>query len=222
MSKPFPTRKNKRRNRRNAPNQSLVPAPRRALIPSQRPRIERAIFRFSGASVTNATSAGYSWISITSDLFSNASPWTALSNLYMFVRPLYARVTVTSNRSTGSSDNPVVGFVATPDGAAVGTTAMNISTFEAPNVMTRTLGPGVEVSYSFQPYIAITAYSTAVASGYVPMKCPRVSLNTMPKIYFGDLLLLTPGVVLTSSAHYIQGKIEFVYAFDTLDNANIQ
>ena len=113
-----------------------------------------------------------------------------------------------------------MGFVATPDGAAVGTTAMNISTFEAPNVMTKTLPPGVEVSYPFNAYVAIAAYNTPT-NGYVPMKAPRVSINSMPRIYFGDVLLLTPGVVITTSANYIQLKVEYVMEFDTIDNTNI-
>lgn len=99
---------------------------------------------------------------------------------------------------------------------------MNVSTFEAANVHTRTLGPGTEVTYFYRPHIAVSAYLSAVASGYIPMPCPRVSLNSMPKIYFGDVLLLTPGVNVTTTANYIQAKIEFVFAFDTLDNANIQ
>lgn len=177
--------------------------------------------RLSGASFNLATSSGYSWITIDSTLFASSSPWTALSSLYMFVRPLYVRVTVTAARSTGTSDNPVVGFVATPDGTQVGTTAMNVSTFEAPNCITRTLGPGKEESYSFRPYVAIAAYATP-SNGYIPLACPRVSLNSMPRIYYGDVLMLTPGVTLTTTANYIQVKVEFVFEFDTIDNGNIQ
>lgn len=127
----------------------------------------------------------------------------------------------TSARATSSTDMPTVGFAATPDGNAVGTTSMSISTFEAPNCISRTLGPGQEVAYSFRPYIAVAAYNTPT-NGYVPMQCPRVSLNSMPLIYFGDILFSTPGVTLTSTANYVSIKLEFVFEFDTLDNANIQ
>lgn len=215
---------NKSRNSRKpnkAANQSLVANPRGNLIPSQAKRVERAVYRNSGAAVTNGTTAGYSWLTIDSTSFASASPWTALSNLYMFVRPLYCKVTVTANRATGSADNPVVGFAATPDGVAVGTTAMNINTFEAPNCVSKSLGPGQEVSYYFKPYVAVAAYNTP-SNGYMPMVCPRLSINSLPRIYYGDILFLTPGVVLTSSANYIQIRIEHVFEFDTIDNANIQ
>lgn len=215
------SRKNRTQRKKNVRNQTTVPVPRGVLIPSQQRRQERAVFRFSGASVTNATTAGYSFFTIDSATFANASPWTALSNLYMFVRPLYAKITVTACRATSSSDNPIIGFAATPDGVPVGTTAMNVSTFEAPNCISKSLGPGQEVSYSFKPYVAIAAYQTPV-NGYIPMVCPRVSTNSLPRIYFGDILLLTPGVTLTTSANYIQGRVEFVFEFDTIDNANVQ
>lgn len=214
-------RKSKRaRNQSGKKDQTLVSIPKGPKIPSQVPRQERLVARYSGASFTLATSAGYAWLTIDSTQFAVASPWTALSNLYMFVRPIGCKVTLTASRSTGSGDNPVVGFVATPDGAAVGTTAMNISTFEAPNVMTRTLPPGVETSYSFDAYVAIAAYNTPT-NGYVPMRAPRVSINSIPRIYFGDVLLLTPGVTITSTANYVQVKIEYVMEFDTLDNTNV-
>lgn len=210
-----------RQPKKNVSQQSLVPVPRGNLIPSQAKRVERTMVRLSGASFNLATSSGYAWITIDSTLFASSSPWTALSNLYMFVRPLYVRVTVTAARSTGTSDNPVVGFVATPDGTQVGTTAMNISTFEAPNCITRTLGPGKEESYSFRPHVAIAAYATPT-NGYIPLPCPRVSLNSLPRIYYGDVLMLTPGVNLTTTASYVQVKVEFVFEFDTIDNGNIQ
>lgn len=212
-------RRNK--SKKNVSNQALVPSPKGNLIPSQAKRIERTVLRLSGASFTNATGAGYAWFTVNSNVFGGSSPWTALSGLYMFVRPLYARVTVTASRATGTSDMPVVGFAATPDGNAVGTTSMNISTFEAPNCISHTLGPGREVSYTFRPYIAIAAYNTPT-NGYVPMQCPRVSLNSLPLIYFGDILAGTPGVNLVTTANYLVAKIEFVFEFDTLDNANIQ
>lgn len=220
------SRKSQNRNRKSkaansVSQQSLVSVPRGPLIPSSAKRVERAVLRLSGASVTNATTAGYSWYTIDSTSFSGASPWTALSNLYMFVKPLYCKVTVTACRATSSSDNPVVGFAATPDGVPVGTTSMNVSTFEAPNCISRSLGPGQEVSYTFKPYVAVAAYNTP-ANGYLPMVAPRCSINSLPRIYYGDLLFLTPGVVLTSTANYIQIRVEHVFEFDTIDNANIQ
>ncbi len=213
--------RNKSRKPNKASQQSLVANPRGNLIPSQAKRVERAVLRLSGSSVTNATSSGYSWYTIDSTVFSSASPWTALSNLYMFVRPLYCKVTVTACRATSSSDNPIVGFAATPDGNPVGNAGMNISTLEAPNCVSRSLGPGQEVSYHFKPYVAVAAYNTPT-NGYLPMVCPRLSINSLPKIYFGDILLLTPGVVLTTTANYIQMRVEFVFEFDTIDNTNTQ
>jgi len=178
--------------------------------------------RFGGSSVTNATGSGYSFFRIDSNLWSQSSPWTQLAALYMFCRPLYCRATITAARSTGTTDNPVVAFIPTPDGSVAGTTAMNISTFEAATGRTVSLGPGQEVSYTFEPYIAQAAYASAVTTGYFPQKCPRLSLNSLPLVYFGDLLLLTPGVNLVTSGNYIQMKLEFVFEFDTLDVSNIQ
>ncbi len=215
-------RKRQSRNpKKNVSQQSIVPTPKGNLIPSQAKRVERAVLRLSGASFTLATASGYAYFTIDSTVFSGASPWTALSNLYMFVRPLYARITVTSCRATGTSDNPIVGFAATPDGVPVGTVSMSLNTFEAPNCISRALGPGKEESYSFKPYVAIAAYNTP-ANGYIPMVCPRVSINSLPRIYFGDILLLTPGVNITTTANYVSVKVEFVFEFDTIDNANIQ
>lgn len=214
-------RRSKRiKTKRSQNDKSIVPGPRSNILPSQSKRTERLVARYSGSSFSLGTSSGYSFFTIDSSQLSNASPWTALSGLYMFVRPILAKVTITGARSTASSDNPVVGFASTPDGAAVGTTAMNISTFEAPNTVSKTLPPGGEVSFTFKPYIAIAAYNTPT-NGYVPMQCPRVSLNSLPRIYFGDILLLTPGVVITSTANYIQLKVEYVMEFDTIDNSNI-
>lgn len=217
-------RKDKRT--RNAQKQSkssnaLVSIPRSPLTPSFTRRRERLTARYSGASVTLATGAGYSWFTIDSTRFVDASPYTALANLYMFMRPIGVKVTVTAARSTGTSDNPFIGIVATPDGIAVGSTSMNISTFEAPNVWTRTCPPGVEISYYLDAYVALAAYNTP-SNGYVPLKSPRVSINTAPRIYFGDLLIATPGVTLTTTANYLQIKLEYVVEFDTIDNANVQ
>lgn len=205
-----------------ASSQSLVPRPSRPLIPSSAKRVERTMLRFSGSGVTNATTSGYSYYRIDSNVWTSSSPWSQLSALYMFVRPLYVRATLTAARSTGTADNPVVAFVPTPDGSAVGSAAMNLNTFEAPAGRTHTLGPGQEVSYTYEPYIAQTAYASAVASGYFPLRCPRLSLNSLPLVYYGDILVLTPGVNLVTSANYIQFKLEFVFEFDTLDTLNVQ
>lgn len=191
-------------------------------MPSSAKRVERTTIRFGGSSVTNATGSGYSFFRIDSNLWSQSSPWTQLAALYMFCRPLYVRATVTAARSTGTTDNPVVAFVPTPDGSVAGTTAMNISSFEAPTGRTFTLGPGQEVSYTYEPYIAQAAYLSAVSTGYFPQKCPRLSINSLPLVYFGDMLFLTPGVNLVTSGSYIQMKLEFVFEFDTLDVSNVQ
>lgn len=214
----MPNKRNPKKGKRNAvAQQSLVPVPRGALMPSSAKRVERTVARFSGASVTNATSSGYSFFKMDSNLWSASSPWNQLAALYMFVKPLYLRVTVTACRATGTSDNPFIAFVPTPDGTPAGTTSMNINSFEGPTGRTHTLGPGQEVCYTFEPYIASTAYASAVASGYFPIKCPRLSLNNLPIVYYGDLLIATPGVNLVTSGNYIQFKLEFVYEFDTLD-----
>lgn len=210
---------NKRNTRKQG--QTLVSIPRGPKIPSQIRRQERLVLRTSGAAFTAATTTGYSWLTVDSTLFNAASPWTSLSNLYMYVRPIACKITVTSARSTSTSDNPVVGFAATPDGNMVGSTAMSISTFEAANCISQSLPPGVGVSYYFDAYIALAAYATPT-NGYVPFRAPRVSLNSLPRVYFGDILMSTPGLLLPSNANYIQVKIEFVMEFDTLDNANIQ
>lgn len=209
------------KSRSSKSQQSLVPVPRGNLLPSSAKRVERTVLLLSGASVTNATGPGYSWFTIDSTSYSAASPWTALSSLYMFVRPLYTRVTVTACRATGTSDNPFVSFVPTPDGVAVGSTSINISTLEAPTSRKFSLGPGKDVSYTFKPHVAIAAYNTPT-NGYLPMICPRLSINSLPRIYYGDILFATPGVNLVSTANYIQIKIEHVFEFDTIDNANIQ
>jgi len=221
MSAPRQNRKSRRSRKQTSQSQTLVPVPRGPTTPSSARRRERLVARYSGASFTLATGAGYSWFTIDSTKFNDASPWTALANLYMFCRPISVRVTVTGARSTSTSDNPIVGFVATPDGVAVASTSMNISTFEAPNVWTKSLPPGVEVSYNMKPHIAVAAYNTP-SNGYVPFPCPRMSINNIPRVYFGDILLLTPGVTITSTGNYIQLKLEYVMEFDTIDNANIQ
>lgn len=215
-------RNQKQRRGGTVSSQSLVPRPGRPLIPSSAKRVERTTVRFSGANVTNATSAGYAYYRVDSNLWTSSSPWAQLQALYMFVRPLYARLTVTASRATGTSDNPVVAFVPTPDGQPVGSASLNLNTFESPTGRTHTLGPGQEVSYTYEPFIAQSAYASAVASGYFPLRCPRLSLNSLPLVYYGDLLILTPGVNLNTTANYCQFKLEFVFEFDTLDALNVQ
>lgn len=219
--------KKQRRNRKqsnrksSAQSQSLVPAGPARTIPSMRTRVERLVARYSGGGFTLATTSGYAYFSITSARFSEASPWTQLSALYMFIRPLYARVTITSCRATGTSDNPSVCFAPTPDGQPIGSASMNLNTFETPVGRTLSLPPGRGVSYSYKPYIAVAAYNTP-SNGYIPMICPRVSKDSLPVVYFGDILLLTPGVNITTTANYIQMKVEYVFAFDTLDSSLTQ
>lgn len=216
------TKRNKNNLRKNTiSSQSLVPTPRGNLIPSSAKRIERVVQRISGSSFTNATTAGYSYFVVDSTQWANASPWTALSGLYMYCRPLYARITVTACRATGTSDNPVVAFVATPDGNQVASAAMSLNTFEAPTSVSKTLGPGQEVSYTFKPYVLLSAYAP-VANGYVSMLCPRTNINSLPRIYYGDILISTPGVNIVTTANYLQTKIEYVMEFDTIDSSLIQ
>lgn len=190
-------------------------------MPSSAKRIERTTARYSGASFTLATGAGYSYFPITSARFSESSPYTQLAALYMFIRPLGVKVSITAARSTGTGDNPVVGFVPTPDGQAVGSASMNLSTFEAATGRTMTLPPGVPVTYYFDGYVAVAAYNTPT-NGYIPIKAPRMNLNSLPIVYYGDVLLLTPGVTITSTANYVQVKLEWIFEFDTLDSTNIQ
>jgi len=215
-------RKQSNRNRQSsAQSQSLVPAGPARTIPSMRTRVERITARYSGSSMTLATTAGYSYFTISSARFSEASPWTQLSALYMFIRPLYARVTITSCRATGTADNPIVCFAPTPDGQAIASASMNLNTFETPVGRTVTLPPGRPVSYAYKPYIAVAAYNTPI-NGYIPMIAPRCSKDSLPLVYFGDLLLSTPGVTITTTANYIQLKVDFVFAFDTLDSSLTQ
>lgn len=201
--------------------QTLVSVPRGPRMPSSAKRIERIQARYSGANFTLATGAGYSYMSFTSARFSEASPWTQLAALYAFVRPICLKLTVTSARSTGTADNPVVCFAATPDGQPVGSASLSLNTFETPNGVTKTLGPGIPVSGVFDAYIAVAAYSTP-SNGYIPMRCPRISLNSLPVVYYGDILLLTPGVTITTTANYVQIKAEYIMEFDTLDSSNTQ
>lgn len=217
----------RRRNNNNKSKQSrirqqaLVSIGRGPYIPSSAKRVERIVTRYSGASFTNATTSGYSYFTFDSSKFTDASPWTQLAALYMFVRPIALKVTITACRATGTSDNPVVCFAPTPDGNPVASAAMNLSYFECPTGKTYTLGPGQEVSYVYKAY-ALQALYAPVANGYASVPAPRCSLASLPRIYFGDVMLSTPGVNIVTSANYIQVKAEYVLEFDTLDSTNIQ
>ncbi len=175
----------------------------------------------SGASVTNATSSGYSWITIDSTLFTGSSPWTQLATLFNFVRPIGVKATVAYCRATSSTDNPRIGFVHTPDGTPVGTTAMNISTFESALCKSYTCGPGEEFSHWYPAKVQMAVYAPSL-NGYQAITPGRLNLNSLPRVYFGDLLFFTPGVVLTSTANYVSIKLEFVFEFSVLEPRNIQ
>lgn len=190
-------------------------------MPSSAKRIERTVARYSGANFTLATGAGYSYFTITSSRFTESSPYTQLSALYMFIRPVGVKVSVTAARATGTSDNPVIAFVPTPDGQPVGSASLSLNSFESATGRTMTLPPGVPVTYFYDGYVAVAAYNTPT-NGYIPLKAPRMNLNSMPLVYFGDILLLTPGVTVTTTANYVQVKLEWVFEFDTLDASNIQ
>lgn len=221
------TKRNRRNSRAPSNNnnkykqQALVAVPRGPLIPSSAKRIERLVARYSGANFTIATTTSYAYFAIDSSRITDASPWTQLSALYQFVRPIALKATITAVRSTGTSDNPFVSFVPTPDGQVIGSAAMNLNTFESPTSLSKSLGPGQEVTYVYQPYIAVAAYNTP-SNGYIPMKCPRVSINSLPRVYFGEILLSTPGVNVSTTANYIQLKLEYVMEFDTIDVGLVQ
>ena len=175
----------------------------------------------SGANTTGATSAGYAWYTISSAAWTSSSPWTQLAALYDFVRPLGAKATVAYCRATGTSDNPRVVFVPTPDGTPVGNAGMNISTLEAATGKGYTLGPGEEVSFWYQPKVAVAVYATPT-NGYMSVAPGKLSLDSLPITYYGDILFSTPGVTLTSTANYVSIKIEFVFEFSVLKPTNVQ
>ncbi len=175
----------------------------------------------SGAATTGATTAGYSWLTIDSTLFNSSSPWTQLAALYNFVRPVGAKVTVAYCRATGTSDNPRVGFAQTPDGTPVGNAGMNLSTFESALCKSYTCGPGEEFSAWFPAKVQMAVYAPTT-NGYQAINPGRLNLNSLPRVYFGDILFFTPGVVLTSTGNYVSIKIEFIFEFSVLEPTNIQ
>ncbi len=203
----------KRIRRGNAPGSGLMSL-------NSRPVIYSLTATGSGASVTNATSAGYSWLTIDSSLYSAASNWSQLAATYNFVRPVGVRITVAYCRATSSTDNPRIGFAQTPDGTPVGTTSMNISTFESSLCKAYNCGPGEEVVGYMPAKVQLAVYAP-VSNGYMSVTPNRLNINSLPRIYYGDLLFFTPGVVLTSTANYVSWKLEFIMEFSVLDPQNI-
>lgn len=185
--------------------------------PLQNTRPYRCTLRamLTGGNVTPATSTGYAYLIITSSLFSSASAYNQLAALFMQMKVIGARAIVTFNRATGTTDNPRVAFIPTPDGQAVGNLGMNLSTFESPIGQAFTGGPGQQVGFRYKPFVSVAAYNT-VSNGYVVMPAPKVSVRSLPLIYFGDILFYTPGVLLTSVTQYVQIQLEFDIEFSLL------
>lgn len=175
----------------------------------------------TGGNVTPATTTGYAWITITSGLWTSSSPWTQLAALYQFVRPLGCRVSVTFNRATGNTDNPRMSFVPTPAGTPVGSLGMSLSTLESPSGRSFVGGPGQTLTGNFDPYISIAAFNT-VANGYQVSKPGYLNLNSLPLVYYGDILFFTPSINLSTVTAYVTIKIEFIHEFFLLDPANTQ
>ena len=186
-----------------------------------KPVMYTTVCALSGSGTTAATTAGYGWLTVSSALFSSSSPWTQLISLYNFVRPIGCRATVTYNRSTGSSDNPRVVFVPTPDGTPVGNAGMSLNTLETAIGKSFTCGPGEEYAFWFSPKVAVSCYR-AVSNGYMAMAPGRLDTSSIPDVYFGDILFSTPGIVLTSTANYVSIKLEFVFEFSVLTPSNVQ
>lgn len=172
----------------------------------------------TGTNVTPATTTGYAYLTVTSGLWTSSSPWTALDSLYQFVKPDCARISVTFNRATGSSDNPRVSFVPTPDGNAVGNLGMNLSTLESATGRSFVGGPGQTIAFNCEPAVLLSAYNT-VSNGYMSVRPQRLSTANLPLVYYGDLLLYTPGINLSLVPQYIQIKIEFAFQFEVLTTA---
>ncbi len=187
---------------------------------NSKPVIYTVTVQGSGASVNNATTSGYSWITIDSTLYSGASNWSQLAALYNFVRPIGVKATVAYCRATSSSDNPRVGFAQTPDGTPVGSASMSLNAFESSLCKSYTCGPGEEFSAWLPARVQLAVYAPTL-NGYMSVAPGRLNVNSLPRIYYGDMLFLTPGVVLTSSANYVSWKLEFVMEFSVLDPQNL-
>jgi hypothetical protein len=169
----------------------------------------------TGANFTPATTVGYAYRTITSNDFSLASGYAELAALFSLVRPLGCKATVTFNRATGNNDNPRVAFIPSPAGFGAGNLAMNLNTLEAATGRGYTCGPGERVIGYYKPYVSIAAYNT-LANGYVTMPAGTLSLASMPIVYFGDVLLSTPSVNVTSVTAYVSLHIEFDFEFSVL------
>ena len=154
-------------------------------------------------------------------MFTAASPWTQLVALYNFVRPIGVKATVAYCRATSSTDNPRVGFALTPDGTPLATTAMNISTFESSLCKSYTCGPGEEFTFWYPAKVQMAVYAPTT-NGYQAIAPGRLNVDSLPRVYYGDLMFFTPGVVLTSTANYVSIKLEFVFEFSVLDPKNVQ
>lgn len=165
--------------------------------------------------MTPATTTGYSYLTITSGLWTSSSPWSQLAALYQFVKPRKCRIEVTFNRATGNSDNPRVTFVPTPAGNAVGSLGMNLSTFETALGTSKTGGPGQILSHAYDPYVLLSLYNT-VSNGYMSATPGVLSVANLPLVYYGDLLIYTPGILLSSVTNYISIKLIFDFEFSVL------
>ena len=170
--------------------------------------------------MTNATTSGYAYLTVDSTLYSSASNWSQLSNLYNFVRPIGVKITVTYCRATSSSDNPRVGFAQTPDGNPLGTAAMNLNTFESSLCKSYTAGPGQELVNWMPAKVQMAVYAPTI-NGYMSASPGKLNVNSLPRIYYGDILFFTPGVNLNATANYVSYKLEFVMEFSVLDPLNI-
>lgn len=207
-------RSRRRRNRnqsQNSDNQTLT-IPRS--INGQRARYHTTV-TFTGGNVTPATTTGYAYLVVSSSLWTSSSPWTQLAALYQFVRPLGASIEVTFNRATGTTDNPRVAFVPTPAGTPVGNLGMNLSTFESALGKNVSGGPGTICSFRCSPSVLVALYNTVI-SGYMSMRPGALTISSLPLVYYGDLLLYTPGILLSSVTNYVTIKIKFDFEFSVL------
>ena len=138
-----------------------------------------------------------------------------MSGLYEFVRPLGVKVTVTFNRATGNTDNPRCAVGPTPDGNPVGNLGMSLNTLEASGFVSRTCEPGKEYSFWVSPSVLLSLYN-AVTNGYQAMKPGKLSLSNLPLVYYGDVLLSTPSINVTTVTQYVSLKVEFYFEFSEL------
>ncbi len=187
-------------------------------IANNKPIIYKTTLLLTGGNMTPATTTGYSYTSITSNLWTSTSPWTQLAALYMFCRPIACNIVVTANRATGTTDNPVISIIPTPDGNPVGNLGMNLSTLEASGSIPINMGPGVSVRRALSPYVQQALFNTVI-SGYQAIKPGRLSLSSLPLVYYGDICLYTPGVNVSTVTNYVQIRVDFVFEFSVLKNS---